>query len=134
MRRAAAVLATVTLLGCGGGGGSVKELCTAVRANGSSAAVFSGFDPSDTERALEQLRSARVTLGELRDAAPKEVRDELGVEIAYIQALIDGLAPLDGSDAARAVEVVRQVTADHPKVTEAAATLDAFTKEQCGSG
>ena len=93
--------------------------------------VFAGFDPSDATRALDQLRTARVSLGELRDAAPDEVRDDLDVEIAYVQALVDGLAAAEGADAADAVEVVRQVTEDHPEVDEAAAELAAFSEEHC---
>ncbi len=136
MRRAAAVACAVAVLaGCGGGnGGSAAELCAARRADTATASVFSGFDPSDTERALEQLRAARVTLGQLRDAAPGEVRDDLGVEIDYVQALIDALEALDGTDAAQAVEAVRQVTADHPGVADAAAALAAFEKASCGTG
>ncbi|MEO7429911.1 MAG: hypothetical protein ABIY48_11085 [Acidimicrobiales bacterium] len=124
--------AVIAASACGGGSkGSVAELCAAVRADRSTATVFAGFDPSDTERALTQLRAARVTLGELRDAAPSEVRDELSVEIAYVQAMIDGLKGLAAPDAAQSVEVVRQATADHPKVADAAAALAAFSKQHC---
>lgn len=134
MRRAVGLLCLVSFLGgCGNDKGSVAELCQAVRADHSTATVFSGFDPSDTERSLEQLRAARVTLGGLHDAAPAEVRDDLAVEVTYVQALIDGLTELKGTDAAQSVEMVRQVTADHPKVAHAAATLAAFSKEHCGA-
>ncbi|MGH9274443.1 MAG: hypothetical protein ACRDZU_07335, partial [Acidimicrobiales bacterium] len=87
---------------------------------------------SDPVQALDQLRSARVTLGELRDAAPGELRDALDVEIAYVQALVDELQALDDTDAAAAVEVVRQVTAEHPDVDAAAAELSAYAAEHCG--
>ena len=119
--------------GCGGDEGSAKELCTALRANPGVAATFTGFDPSDPRRALEQLRSARVTLGELRDAAPGDVRDDLDVEIDYVQALIEGLEQVDDGDATAAVEVVRQVTAEHPQVPDASAALAAYSAESCGS-
>jgi len=134
VRRAVALLCLVSVLvGCGGDKGSVAELCKAVRADHSTATVFSGFDPSDTERSLGQLRAARVTLGGLHDAAPGEVRDDLSVEIAYVQALIDGLTEIEGADAAQSVEVVRRVTAEHPKVADAAATLAAFSKKHCSA-
>lgn len=126
-----ALLCLGALVACRDGGGSVDELCEAVRSDRSTAAVFSGFDPSDTERALEQLRQARLTLGELRDAAPAEVRSDIDVEIAYVQALVDGLTALTEPEPAQSVEVFRQVTADHPGVSEAAAELASFSNEHC---
>ena len=131
MRRVVTLLCVTALAACGGDKGSIDELCTALRADRSTSTVFSGFDPTDTERALEQLREARVTLGGLRDVAPDQVRDELDIEIGYVQALIDGLVGLDGSDPAQAVEIVRQVTDDHPKVAAAAASLASFSQEHC---
>jgi hypothetical protein len=132
VRRAGALLITVLLTAaCGGDEGSAEALCTAVREQPSVATAFSGFDPTDPEQALEQLRSARVTLGELHQAAPSEVAHDLQVEIDYIQALIDGL---DGvADSAEAAAVVQQVTEEHPGVSDAAAALTTFTEESCGT-
>lgn len=136
-RGPAAVVAAagvLTLLAaCGGDEGSTEELCAALRANPAVASTFTGFDPSDPRHALEQLRSARVALGELRDAAPGAVRDELDVEIDYVQALIDGLEQVDDGDATAAVEAVRQVTEAHPKVSDASASLAAYSSEHCGA-
>jgi hypothetical protein len=128
--RAVALLGIAALAACSGGGSAAK-LCATVRSDRTVAAVFSGFDPTDTEHALEQLRAARVTLGELHDDAPDEVRDDLSVEIDYVQDLIDGIKATEGRDAAEAVEVVRQVTADHDDVTEAASNLAAFSAKHC---
>lgn len=133
MRRVVALLCVTALAACAGDEGSIDELCTAVRADRSTWEVFSGFDPTNTERALEQLRAARVTLGGLRDVAPDEVRDDLAVEIAYVQALLEGLDELEGADPAQAVEVVRQVTEHHPDVADAASSLAVFSEEQCGA-
>ena len=65
------------------------------RAASGVATTFQGFDPSDPEAALDQLRTARVTLGDLHDEAPDEVRDDLQVEIDYVQALIDALEQVE---------------------------------------
>ena len=133
LRRAAALCAVALVASgaCSDDEGSAEELCATVRRDPTTLSVFSGFDPSDAPDALERLRTARVSLGELRDAAPDEVRDDLDVEIASIQALIDGLSSLEGTDAADAVEVVRRVTEDHPDVDEAAASLAAFADDHC---
>jgi hypothetical protein len=124
-------IAVVALVACSGDSGSAEELCEIVRTDRTVGAVFSGFDPTDTERALEQLRAARVTLGELHDAAPDEVRDDLTTEIEYVQALIDGLEGVTDGDPERAVEVVQQVTDEHEGVGDAAAALAAFSQEHC---
>ena len=111
--------------------GSAEELCAALRDQPSIATTFEGFDPTDVDGALEQLRSARVALGDLRDAAPSDLRDDLTVEIDYVQALIDALEPLTGADAVDIVAAVQQVTADHPEVETAAAELSSFSESTC---
>jgi hypothetical protein len=134
VRRAAALCAVALVASgaaCSDDEGSAEELCAAVRRDPTMLSVFDGFDPSDASDALDRLRTARVSLGELRDAAPDEVRDDLDVEISYIQGLIDGLSSLESTDATDAVEVVRQVTEDHPDVQDASATLVAFSAEHC---
>jgi hypothetical protein len=119
---------------CSDDEGSTEELCEAVRGNTSVASLFDGgFDPTDTTAALDQLRSARVTLGELRDAAPGEVRGALAIEIAYIEALLDGLEQADEGEPAAIVRTVQRITDDHPEVPEAADELAAFTQEECGA-
>ena len=97
------------------------------------AAVFAGFDPSDTERALAQLRHARVTLGELHDAAPGEVRDDIEVEIAYVQALIDGLGGARRiPNRAESVEVVRDGHGRAPRSgRRRPATWPRYSAESC---
>jgi hypothetical protein len=95
------------------------------------AATFQDFDPSDPEAALDQLRTARVTLGELLDEAPAEVRDDLQVEIDYVQALIDALEQVPPGDSTQAAVAVHAVTEAHPDVDEAAATLAAYAEREC---
>lgn len=132
---ALAVSAATAVTACSNGDqGSAEKLCAAVRADPSASTVFADFDPSDAPHALEQLRAARVTLGELRRAAPKEVRGELDIEIAYVQDLIDGLSADKGLDASQAADIVRTITAKHPDVSTASATLEAYNTEHCTSG
>jgi hypothetical protein len=96
--------------------------------------ALDGFDPSDPETALDQLRTARVALGDLLDAAPDEVRDDLEVEIDYVQALIDALEPVEPGDATEAALQVQSVSDAHPGVDEAAANLAAFSERECAAG
>ena len=131
MRAALTAITLLALVACSSGGGSAQSLCQAVGGLDDVSSAFAGFDPTDRDAALDQLRPARVTLGDLLAKAPAEVRDDLQVEIDYVQALIDSLAAADPGDPADAAERVRSVTEAHPKVADAAAALSAFTTREC---
>ena len=70
-RRAVAALAALALVACTDDDGSAAELCEAVADTGDLAATFQGFDPTDPEAALDQLRAARVALGDLLDVGAR---------------------------------------------------------------
>lgn len=129
------MLAVVVMFaGCTSGGGSAAALCQAVAEGDGLATTLQGFDPTDSEAALEQLRPARVTLGNLLDDAPDEVADDLQVEIDYVQALIDALEGVEPGDATEAALQVQAVTDAHPAVDDAAASLAAFAADECAPG
>jgi len=132
-RPAAVALAivAVAMAGCSDDGGSAEALCTAVAEGDGLSTTFQGFDPTDPEAALEQLRPARVALGNLLDEAPDEVRDDLQVEVDYVQALIDALDGVKPGDATQAAAQVQSVTDAHPDVSDASATLAAFAEREC---
>ena len=106
-------------------------LCEELANSEDIASTFQGFDPTDPEIALDQLRTARVTLGNLFDDAPEEVRDDLQVEIDYVQALVDALEDVAPGDAAESALRIQAVTEAHPDVDEAAADLAAYAEEEC---
>lgn len=136
MHRTLAVVVALSLGagGCGGNEGSVEEFCTTVREDTTVGAVFAGgFDPTDLTRALEQLGAARITLGELRDAAPDEVRDDVTTELDYVDALAATLEEADERQPEAIVASVQQVTTEHADVGDAAASLAAFAQEECGA-
>ncbi len=114
--------------------GSAAALCEEVAGTEGIASTFQGFDPSDPEVALDQLRTARVTLGNLLDDAPEEVRDDLQVEIDYVQALVDALEDVAPGDATESALRIQAVTEVHPDVDEAAANLAAYADEECDEG
>ncbi len=127
----ALAIVAALVVGCSDDGGSTEALCASVAEGDALATTFQGFDPTDPEAALEQLRPARVTLGELLDDAPAEVADDLQVEVDYVQALIDALDGVAAGDATEAALQVQAVTDAHPGVDEAAAELTAFTEREC---
>lgn len=130
---AVAGLSVVALAACNDDGGSAEALCTAVAEGDGLATTFQAFDPTDPEVALEQLRPARVALGELLDEAPDEVRDDLQVEIDYLQALIDALEPVEPGDATQTALQVQAVTDAHPGVAEASDNLATFAERECST-
>jgi hypothetical protein len=120
--------------GCSDDGGSVEGFCTTVREDTTIGTVFSGgFDPTDTDTALDQLRSARVTLGDLRDEAPDEVRGALSTEIDYVEALVAGIDGTADDEPEAVVALVQRITDEHPGVGEAASELAAFARDECGA-
>lgn len=133
LRVAAVALAVGALAACNDDGGSGDALCAAVAEGDGLATTFQGFDPTDPEAALEQLRPARVALGELVDEAPDDVRDDLQVEIDYLQALIDVLEPLEPGDATQTALQVQAVTDAHPGVAKAADNLATFAERECST-
>ena len=73
-----------------------------------------------------------MQLGELHDAAPGEVREDLQVEIDYVQALIDAVEPLGGdADVAVVVATIQQVTSEHPDVEASAEDLAEYQQTSC---
>ena len=111
--------------------GSAEQLCDRLGDGRSFQATVEGFDPTDTDNALEQLRAARVQLGELREVAPGEVRDDLSVEIDYVQALIEAMEEVGPNDPTEAVDAARRITAEHPDVQQAADRLEAWAETTC---
>jgi hypothetical protein len=137
LRRSAALvlgaaLAATSLTGCGDDDGDAAEtFCPLVADRAGLAAMTENFDPSDRDRALEQLRAIRVELGELRAAAPSEIRGDLDTQIDAVQGLIDALDAVPPGDPAAAVEAVRAAQADMDGLPEATSNLEAWTAENC---
>jgi hypothetical protein len=132
---ALAAAATVAVTGLGACGddddGAVEAFCASVADREALAAVVDGFDYSDRDRALDQMRTARVELGELREDAPGEIRSDLDVQVDATETLIEALEGAPAGDPAATVEAVRAVQPDLAEVEEAGARLEAWTREHC---
>lgn len=125
-------LVATALVACGDDEeGSVEELCAALEDRSAFSAVFEGFDPTDTDRAIEQLRTARVQLGELRDAAPREIHDELDIEIDGVQQLIEALEGVEPGNSTEAIEAVRALEDELEGMGQATEALDRWVTERC---
>ncbi|MDP1819773.1 MAG: hypothetical protein Q8K58_07750 [Acidimicrobiales bacterium] len=129
------VLAAVVLTGTScsdDDDGSAAELCEVLASGRSFGTLFEGgLDPTDTDRALEQLRVAQVDLQQLRDAAPSEARDDLEAELDYVDALVEVLERVDPDDPAAVVAEVNGLAAQRREVEAAARDLAAFEAERC---
>lgn len=116
---------------CSDDGGSPEAFCAALADADGLATTFQGFDPTDPEVALEQLRGARVVLGDLLDDAPDEVRADLQLEVDYTQALIEALEDVPADDPTEAALQVQSVTDAHPGVDTASADLASYAAREC---
>ncbi len=129
------LLLVTALASCTSDGGDTDAFCNTLTNGQQYRTVFEGFNPTDATDALDRLRTARLDLGELKADAPSEIRDDLQVEIDYVQALIDGVAALGpGTDARNLTATFQAVTTDHPKVPAAAAALETFATAGCPAG
>jgi transposase len=128
---AAVALAAASVAGCGDDDGDAEAFCPLVADRAGLAAMTENFDPSDRDRALEQLRAIRVELGELRAAAPSEIRGDLDTQIDAAQDLIDALVEVPPGDPAAAVEAVRAAQADMDDLPQATSNLETWTAENC---
>ncbi|MSO85943.1 MAG: hypothetical protein EXQ71_00295 [Acidimicrobiia bacterium] len=123
------------LASCTSDEGNTEAFCKTLANGQQYPSVFEGFNPTDANNALERLRIARGDLEELDVDAPREIRDDLRVEIDYVEALIDGVAALGaGADSDDLTATFQAVTTDHPKVPAAAAALETFATAGCPAG
>ncbi|HJR26064.1 MAG TPA: hypothetical protein VJ804_11355 [Acidimicrobiales bacterium] len=117
---------------CSDDGGSDEELCALVEDTTAYDGRFGeGLDPTDTERALEQLESARADLTRLRAAAPSAVDDALDDELAYVDALIEVLETVDPTDPVVVVNAVNALEEERAAADVAALELQAWAEETC---
>jgi hypothetical protein len=130
---AVALLAVVTLGGgCSSGkSGSPEQLCSIVGSGRFGELFQRGLDPTDTDQALAQLRAAAIDLGQLRDAAPSEVRSAVKDELAYISAVTQVLQDVSPDDPAAVVNAVNALKAQRDAAQAASATLQAYQRAHC---
>lgn len=135
----AVVLAAVGLASLIGGcsdddGGSAEELCSLVGDGRSYEALFAeGFDPTEPDRAVAQLRSAQVDLAALRVAAPSSLHGALDDEARYLAALLDAVSSADPDDPAAVVGAVNALDEERTAAEAAAAELSEFAEENCST-
>jgi hypothetical protein len=116
-----------------GDGGSVEAFCALLGPTAGFADLAKDFDPTDVDRALEQLGSMRVELDRLRAAAPGEVRDHIDTEADYIAELTAALQAVDPDDAPAAAKAVNDLASDAAKATVASSELQRFETANCGA-
>jgi len=118
--------------GCSDDGGSDEELCALVEDTTAFEGRFGeGLDPTDTERALDQLRSARGDLTRLRAAAPSSVDGALDDELAYVDALVDVIETADPAQPDAVVRAVNALDEKRAAADVAALELQGWADETC---
>jgi hypothetical protein len=117
---------------CSDDGGSDEELCALVRDTTAYQGRFGeGLDPTDADRALEQLRSARADLVRLRAAAPSAVDGALDDEVTYLDAIIQVIEDVDPADPNAVVRAVNALEEQRAAADVAALELQQWADETC---
>lgn len=116
-------------------GGSAAALCQLVTSRSFTDVFQKGLDPTDTSRALAQVKAASVDLGQLRDAAPNEVRGAVADEIAYMDAVTKVLEKAKPDDPGAVVAAVNGLTAQREAAQTASVKLTSYQGAHCtGAG
>jgi uncharacterized membrane protein YccC len=138
--RAVAALAMlavgVTTAACSDNGGDegTDALCALVGQGGQHRLFEEGFDPTDRSRAVTQLRSALVELGELRAASPSSARDAVDDEVHYLESLLAAVESTDPDDPAAMVAAVNGLDEEREAAEAAARELAELQARSCGAG
>ncbi len=91
-----ALAAAVGLAACGGsGGGDVEAFCAAATDTDRFEAAFDQLDPMDVDGAIVTFEAARAELVELRTEAPSEVRQDIDLQVSFLDELTEGLVASD---------------------------------------
>lgn len=127
----AVVIAFAAVAACSGDSGSAEELCARVDDDSQFERVLGdGLQLDDPDRAKEQLAGIDTQLRELRDSAPDELKDDLGVLIEAIGAISDAVD--EGSDDALAA-AQRELDEKRSEIESANAELETFRQTTCGT-
>jgi hypothetical protein len=127
------VLITVTLLApaCGDDNSDVAAFCQRARDQARFDAVFDGFTVTDRADAHARIATAIDELEQLRDLAPGDLRDELGLLLDVLEEVdgaVDELDPSDPDSVERALAPINERSAD---IDEANARLETFRQTRC---
>lgn len=80
---------------CSDNGGDVATFCTAATDTARFEDVFDELDPTDIDAAIATFEQARNAQIELRTDAPGEVRQDIDVQVNFLDELIEGLQAAD---------------------------------------
>ncbi|HEX2575119.1 MAG TPA: hypothetical protein VHK88_02150 [Aquihabitans sp.] len=111
--------------------GSEEAFCDRVATVPPLATLLTGFDDADPAELSRRLDSASSAYDDLRDAAPQEIRDDVGEVVRLVQAVIDAVEA-DADDPEAAADRLRAAMADHRGGEAAALEVAAYASDRCG--
>lgn len=133
MRRLAGLVAagSLALSACGGDdGGDVAAFCAAATDGDRFQAVFDDLDPTDVEGAILTFEDARRALVDLRTNAPSEVRQDIDLQVSFLDELTEGLQAADPTSDERP-EVYRDLRPRFDEVEAAGVRLTRWVDANC---
>lgn len=124
-----AVATTLSIAGCGGGGGSAKSFCSALASGPDPVALFGGYDPTSASKS--ELDAGIARLQDLKRSAPSDVKSALDQLIAVASDLESTLAARASNDAG--APPATMPASDTEKATKASAVVAQVMASSCGA-
>ena len=129
----------VSACGGGGGGADIEAYCDAIRSFQALEEDFSNPDIPADASFEDQMKAMRETfeplkkrIGEMRDAAPSEIRDDVGELADAAEELLDVFLSADSLEDLTDPELAERMTKLQRDAEAARDRVAAYTKKECG--
>ncbi len=119
------LLLVIVLLWSKGEEGSTAAFCSSLHAGDNPLDVFDRYDPSDVQSARTELQRGVRRLEQLRDAAPSEIHDDMGVLVDVARQLAAALDPANKD------KPVPDFTSSFDRVAAASDAVTRFASAHC---
>jgi hypothetical protein len=121
------LLVAIVVFWSKGEAGSAKEFCASLRTGENPLDVFDRYDPTNVATARGELQQGADRLRELRQAAPRQLQDDMDVLVNVADELVRVLDPQGGDKS-----TVPDFTAEFDKVSAASGNVTRFAASNCG--
>jgi hypothetical protein len=126
----AAAVALAGLSGCTHEKGSQAALCREVKHAPRLQTVLAGFRQADPDELKRRLASARSAYADLADAAPGDIRADMGRIDGLVDAVITSVTAHPNDGPALAADIHAYVT-KHPEVSASTKAVAAYSDSHC---
>lgn len=123
-------LAALGAAACTSDGGSETEFCERVATVPALDSLLTGFGNADPGELATRLDTASAAYGDLRDAAPGDIRGPVGTVVDLVDAVLDDVEAR-AEDPEALADALRATVAEHPDAEQAATEVAAYARDRC---